>query len=314
MDTKDLGELAVRTRQSREAGIAILIGSALLAVLVFVPLRVPTVAQPAAVIEALPPNAYEQVEIIAQAGVVYDLATGETLFAKNAEAQLPLASLIKLLTVEAAVRFLPPDLPITITAEDAKAESPRRFKVGDTLSLRDMARLTLTASLNDGAAAIVRTIAERQATTTSQVLQNTATALDLTSTYAVNGNGLDVSATVSGGYGSARDMALLAGALVHDAPDIASATTEPSASATTEKGQHYQILNTNPTVTNAPRLLLSKTGFTDLAGGNLVLVFDAAIGHPIAVVVLGSTEEERFTDVTILVSATLAHLAGIASL
>ncbi|MCX6789964.1 MAG: hypothetical protein NTV60_00350, partial [Candidatus Kaiserbacteria bacterium] len=60
--------------------------------------------------------------------------------------------------------------------------------------------------------------------------------------------------------------------------------------------------------------LLSKTGYTELAGGNLALVFDAGIEHPIAVVVLGSSKEARFTDGTALINATLAHFAGVSSL
>jgi D-alanyl-D-alanine carboxypeptidase len=67
-------------------------------------------------------------------------------------------------------------------------------------------------------------------------------------------------------------------------------------------------------VNTIPGLLLSKTGYTDLAGGNLALVFDSGIGHPIAVVVLGSSQKARFTDGTTLVAATLAHFAGVASL
>ena len=61
-------------------------------------------------------------------------------------------------------------------------------------------------------------------------------------------------------------------------------------------------------------MLLSKTGLTDLAGGNLSLVFDVGIGHPVAVVVLGSTKSARFTDGVELVHATLAHFAGVESL
>ena len=59
---------------------------------------------------------------------------------------------------------------------------------------------------------------------------------------------------------------------------------------------------------------MSKTGFTDLAGGNLALVFDAGIEHPIAVVVLGSSKKERFTDASALVAAAFAHFAGVESL
>ena len=73
-------------------------------------------------------------------------------------------------------------------------------------------------------------------------------------------------------------------------------------------------MNTDPIIGTVPRLLLSKTGYTDLAGGNLVLVFDAGIRHPIAIVVLGSSLKARFTDGATLVAAALAHFAGVASL
>ena len=141
-----------------------------------------------------------------------------------------------------------------------------------------------------------------------------AAALNLSQTYAVNGSGLDVSRAISGGYGSARDLALLAGALIEQAPAIATATTERSAQAVSEGGTFFQVLNTDPMIGTIPRLLLSKTGYTDLAGGNLVLVFDSGIRHPIAVVVLGSSMKARFTDGTALVAAAIAHFAGVESL
>jgi D-alanyl-D-alanine carboxypeptidase len=120
--------------------------------------------------------------------------------------------------------------------------------------------------------------------------------------------------SVSGAYGSARDMARLAGALVARAPDIAEATTNALAEATSEEGATFVVKNTDPIVDTIPGLLLSKTGFTDLAGGNLAIVFDVGLNHPIAVVVLGSSKEARFTDSTALIAATLAHFAGVPSL
>jgi len=310
METPNLWELANRTRFTREASVALLLGSCILALFFFFPLSQPT--EP--VTATTSPDPYAALVLTAQAAIVYDLVTGEVLYEKNADVQLPLASLTKLLTIEAAVRELSLDMPIKISDDDVRVDTPRRFAVGDTLALKDMARLTLTASLNDGASAIAAALAAQRATSTPAALQAAATALGLSTTYAVNGNGLDFSDAVAGGYGSARDMARLAGALVADAPDIALATTLSKASATTLAGRHYEILNTNPTVANAPRLLLSKTGTTNLAGGNLALVFDAAIGHPIAVVVLGSTETERFTDASMLIAATFARFAGVESL
>lgn len=295
----------------RETGIALVIASGLLALFLFIPLGSKK-TPPAAVVSV--PDAFAHVPIEAKAAIVYDLATKETLYAKNADAQLPLASLTKLLTIYAALVELSPDTPITIHADATLLDAPRAFSAGQTLSLSDLARLTLTASLNDGAAAIASATAARQNLSQSAMLAGAAAALALSQTYAVNGSGLDANAAVSGGYGSAHDLAVLAGALVERAPDIAGATTRSSAQAVSAGGTLFKVKNTDPIVNTIPRLLLSKTGYTDLASGNLVLVFDAGINHPIAVIVLGSSVKARFTDGAALVAAALAHFAGVASL
>lgn len=315
MDSADLQKLAQRTRSMREAGFALLIASGLLALFLFVPLGPKkTASAPVTMATSTAPNAFAHVSVEANAAVVYDLATGETLYQKNADAQLPLASLTKLLTVYAALSTLSPNTPITIPADATNLDGPHVFSTGQTFALADLARITLTASLNDGAAAIANATAERENRSQRDMLASAAASLGLSQTYAVNGSGLDVNPAVSGGYGSARDLAILAGALVERAPDIATATTYSSAQAVSEGGTSFTVQNTDPMVGTISRLLLSKTGYTDLAGGNLVLVFDVGIGHPIAVIVLGSSMKARFTDATTLVASTFAHFAGVASL
>lgn len=315
MDAFELQKLAGHTRFMREAGIALLAASGILSFFIFVPLApVGTPSASIVVATSTAPDAFAQVPLEAKAAVVYDLATKEVLYARNADAQLPLASLTKLLTVYAALAELSPDTPITIPAEVIRLDYPRAFSAGQTFTLADLARLTLTASLNDGAGAIVEATAERESRTQAEALAGAAAALDLAQTYAINGHGLDINTTVSGGYGSALDLARLAGALVNEAPTIAEATTQNFATAVSEGGTSFKVANTDPMVTTFPHILLSKTGYTDLAGGNLALVFDAGINHPIAVVVLGSSKNARFTDGTTLVAATLAHFAGVSSL
>ncbi|HCR52482.1 TPA: hypothetical protein DIV48_02420 [Candidatus Kaiserbacteria bacterium] len=315
MNTDELQKLAQHARIMREAGITLLVASGILAFFLFVPFMSKQPA-PIAGASAAPasPDAFAHVPLEAKAAIVYDLATGETLYGKNADAQLPLASLTKLLTVYAALAELSPSTPVIIPEDAAAVEGPRTFNVGQTFSLDDLARLTLTASLNDGAVAIASATAVRGNHSESEMLAAAASALGLSQTYAINGSGLDEGVAVSGGYGSARDLARLAGALVERSPRIAWATTQSSAQATSAGGTHFSVKNTDPIIGSVPRLLLSKTGYTDLAGGNLVLVFDAGIGHPVAVVVLGSSPKARFTDGTALVAAALAHFAGVASL
>ncbi len=317
MQIDELKQLASRTRATREAGIALLLASVVLALFLFIPLAPDHAAsEPAAVVLAstTPDSAFANVPIEAKAAIVYDLATRQVLYAKNADAQLPLASLTKLLTMYAAFSELSPSTTITIPADVMGLSAPHAFMPGQQFALGDLARITLTASLNDGAAAIAEAVAAQEGTSIHDALAGAAQSLGLTETYAVNGNGLDMNTAISGGYGSPHDIAILAGALVAKAPEVAAATTHPTASADDTAGQSFTVKNTDPVVANLPHLLLSKTGYTDLADGNLALVFDVGIGHPVAVIVLGSSQEARFTDGQALVAATLAHFAGVPSL
>ncbi len=256
------------------------------------------------------PDAYAHIALTGKAAIVLDLSTGLSLYENNADAQLPLASLTKLLTTYAAASVLSPTTPVFISDTASAQDGDSGLSIGERFNFRDLARFALVASSNDAAEAILETAALHRNEDPQTLLKDAAADAGLTETYAINGTGLDESDTVSGGYGSPRDVARLAGALLAKAPDIARATTEPSITVTSLDGVKHSLPNTDVIVDEFPNLLISKTGYTDLAGGNLAIVFDAALNHPIAVVVLGSTEEARFTDVATLVNATLAHFAG----
>ncbi|MDO8742095.1 MAG: serine hydrolase [bacterium] len=316
MTIPDLQKIALHSRFMREAGFTLLMASGILALFLWVPTTPPreTTTPSITIATSTTPSAFAQIPLEAKAAIVYDLALGETLYEKNADAQLPLASLTKLLTVYAAISALSLETPITIPQDATRVDAPRVFSAGQIFSLADLSRLTLVASLNDGAAAIANTIALHQNRSEHEALAGVAAALNLSQTYAVNGSGLDVSENISGGYGSARDLARLAGALVEKAPNVTAATTKKYAEAKSAGGTAFKVKNTDPMVDTIPRLLLSKTGYTDLAGGNLALVIDAGIAHPIAIIVLGSSVKDRFTDGTALVAATFAHFAGVPSL
>jgi D-alanyl-D-alanine carboxypeptidase len=314
MEINELQALAATTRWKREAGIALLLSSLVLALFLFIPLAPEKTSQAAAAVVSAAPDAYASVPLEAKAAIVYDLTNGQVLYSKNSDAQLPLASLTKLLTVYTALSVLGPDAIVTIPPEATLVDPPHSFEAGEQFTLIDLARITLTGSLNDGATALAAAASAQMHTTSPALLGQTAAKLGLSATYALNGSGLDLSGSVSGGYGSPHDVAILAGALASEAPTIALATTGDTAQATSKAGKVHEVNNTNPGTAEAPRLLLSKTGYTDLAGGNLAIVFDAGIGHPIAVVVLGSSELGRFADANVLIAATLAHFAGVASL
>ncbi len=258
-------------------------------------------------------NAFSSISIVGKAAIVYDLATNKILFSKNSDAQLPLASVTKLLTIYTAVKYLGVNAHIPITRADINVYGDSDFDPGEVFTLGKLAGLTLVGSINDGAAAIARTTAKRMETKggVSRLLSSVAQSEGLAQMYALNGSGLDSSATISGGYGSPYDVALLAGKFLKEAPNISTFTTKPVATITSLNGIVHTKRNTDPYVSDIAGIQLSKTGYTILAGGNLVVVFDASFGHSIAVVVLGSTEKSRFTDVLKLIKATRSYLSDV---
>lgn len=311
-----IDKLDKRNKQ-RQAAQVILAGSVVLGLLVLVsPFLVqenaPVATEPDSIEAPVVVDAYEGTRIEGQAAVVYDLVTKEVLYQKNAKAQLPLASLTKLLTAYAGATTLTNDSPVVITESAINEEGESGLAVGEVFSFKDAAKLALVASSNDAAEAISEAASTHQATTGKNLLASAISAIGLPQTYAVNGTGLDVSTTLSGGYGSAFDVALLSGALLEKAPSIAAATTRAAVTVRSTTGTVHTLPNTNQDAVHVPNLLLSKTGFTDLAGGNLAIVYDAGIGHPVAIVVLSSTREGRFADVSQLLRRTGKHFAGIA--
>lgn len=235
--------------------------------------------------------------IIAPAAIVYDLTDGTILFAKNADEPMPLASLTKLMTAYVVLAHTATNTLVTVTPRDVALAGEWGLRSGDTLRLRDLLKLGLVASSNDAMAAAAHSVGD------SYVAQmnSTAARLGLSKTYFLNPTGLDVSHETAGGYGSAYDMARLAGAFFAQYPEYFSFTTQKSVSIT-EGDRVVTSLATAAPMLDIPGFLGAKTGYTRLSQGNLVAIFDIEIGHPVAVVVLGSTELGRFTDVRTLIN------------
>jgi D-alanyl-D-alanine carboxypeptidase (penicillin-binding protein 5/6) len=135
-------------------------------------------------------------------------------------------------------------------------------------------------------------------------MNENAKKLGMNQTYFLNESGLDENNKVSGAYGSAKDMGILFEYMLMFHSNILEATTfDDTAVPTVDKAKRTAI-NTNTLVGQTPRVLASKTGLTDLAGGNLVMAIDAGLAHPVIIAVLGSTQEGRFSDMKALIAQT----------
>lgn len=261
--------------------------------------------------------AFDSLELEAKSVYVFDIVKNEVIFKKNEFVQLPLASITKLMTALTAVELVPENSRITIRKEFLSEEGDSGLLAGESWRLRDLLDFSLTVSSNDGARSLASVIGAINMNTTDYDLgrkdfiskmNEKAEELGLKQTYFINETGLDNGA-LSGGYGSAIDVSKLMEYLIENHSEIIEATKYQEIDVDSLDKTHTAV-NTNFDVDQIPGLIASKTGYTSMAGGNLVIAFDASIGRPIVVVVLGSSIEGRFTDVSKLVEASRSYVSG----
>ena len=274
-----------------------------------------TVATPIQAV--MPISPFEHISVEASAAYVYDINTEKVLFSKNERSQLPLASLTKLMTALVASELISKDTLITIEETSIKVDGDNGFHTNERWEFKDLLDYTLLVSSNDGAhaiAGVAGAFIDNSAQKSAHLnfverMNQTAGSLGLTQSYFINESGLDTNESVGGGYGSARDLASLLAYIISNRPQLLEATAYGTLDFVSEDQFIYNATNTNAITGNIPGLIASKTGFTDLAGGNLAIAFDAGINRPIVVVVLGSSFEGRFNDIEKLVSASLEEIA-----
>jgi len=262
-------------------------------------------------------NPFQEITLEAKGAVVWDVINKKKLFSKNPDTPLPLASLTKVMTAVATNGRLNDDQEIKITREDLAPEGDSKLIVGDTWRVRDLRDFTLLTSSNDGAFALAAVVEAKMAgnsTVDTQAefvkeMNDVALKIGLTNSKFFNEHGLDREADRGGAYGSAKDMAVLFEYTLKNYPEILEATRYKNLEFASA-GKVYSAENTNPILDKIPNVIASKTGFTDLAGGNLVIAFDAGLNRPIIISVLGSTEEGRFSDVLQLVGASIKDIQG----
>lgn len=260
-------------------------------------------------------DAFEELSITAKSAYVWDIRSQRALYNKNADEQLPLASITKLMTALVAYELLDTESDIDITIDAIRQEGESGFSDGETFSLRDLTDLTLVTSSNDGAYALAAAAGEaltdgsNTAQTFVEAMNIRAEEIGLSQTYFKNPTGLDVSETIAGAYGSARDIAFLMEYIVTQYPEVLELTTEDLTEIANNGGERHLAQNTNHTVIDIPGIIGSKTGYTTLAGGNLIVAFDAGLNSPIVISVLGSTRSGRFRDTLSLVEATREYIS-----
>ncbi len=247
---------------------------------------------------------FSDISLKAKSAIMVDETTDTVLYELNPDVQLPLASLTKVPLVLVVKEALAADTIITMPRGMAQFSAGTRWKLADIIDF------TLAISSNQGANVLAATANDAihaafpdapKDTATLWRMNELARELGLDHTYFLNANGLDDSPTQSGTYGSARDMATLFAYAAATTPGTFAATTRQSFLIESVDGARATAINTDEALPSIPGMVMGKTGYTDLAGGNLAVVFNES-GHRIVAVVLGSTQTGRFDDMKKLVA------------
>lgn len=254
------------------------------------------------------PLKFSDLKLIAKSAVVFDVKSGEIIYEKNPDQALPIASISKLMTAYAASVLLPLDSVVTINSAEATTVSSAGLIAGERWKLSDLIAFTLVSSSNGGAQAIADDTERVSQTDFVAQMNGMAKEIGLVNTVFRNPTGLDVlEESVSGSYSTAREVALLYSHIFNNSPEILTGTNKPFLSKYSLDNTKHSVANTNGLIAKIPSLISSKTGTTNLAGGNIAFIFSPRPNHPVAVVVLGSTPDGRYSDASKLLSATLGH-------
>jgi len=254
------------------------------------------------------PQKIEEVSLRAKSAYVFDVRAQRSLYSKNADEALPLASITKLMTALLSYELVDDTTQVTVPLSAVQVEGYSALSTGEKIGVPELRNLALVSSSNQAAhalAASVGTLLGSQDAVSQFVrgMNIRAEELQLHSLQFWNTTGLDVSAVQPGAVGSAKDVTFLMEYIIDNYPDIIAPTQEVTTRIYNTAGAYHEANNTNAVALKIPNMIGSKTGYTDLAGGNLTIAFDVGMNRPIIITVLGSTRDERFTDVLTLVDA-----------
>lgn len=243
--------------------------------------------------------------LTSKAFAIYDTEKKQFLYKSHAEEVMPLASLAKVMSAIVVLENVPADHVFQIDKESLSEIGDNGLLVDEKWGRDELLEFTLVASSNDAihdiaieTGKIIDPQTSDPLKTFVETMNKRAGELGLRSLTFHNESGLDMKDGISrnGAYSNARDMARLFAHAVSVYPQIFSATTQLEFPVSSEDKDHV-AKNTNPLVNQIPKILASKTGFTDIAGGNLVVALRGKNDVTMVVVVLGSTFDQRFSDV-----------------
>lgn len=249
-------------------------------------------------------HADKTIDTDAKSTLLMEASTGEVLYEENADEQLPIASVTKIMTmlliaeaVDNGKITLEDMVPVSENAM-SYGGSTMFLETGEQLSVHDMLKGIAVASANDGCVAMAEFL-EGSETAFVEKMNEKAKELGMENTCFMNTNGLDE----DGHYSSARDVAIMSQALLRH-PLIFDYTTIWTDSLRDGK---FKLANTNKLIRFYNGANGLKTGSTSKA---LCCISAAAKRDDmqlIAVVLGAPTSAKRFSSAKALLDYGFAN-------
>jgi D-alanyl-D-alanine carboxypeptidase len=223
----------------------------------------------------------------AEALILVDVATGKVLQAENATYPWYPASVTKLMTTYTTLRAVREGRitldSLFVVSPNAVAQSPTKmgFPVGTQVTVDNAIKMLMVKSANDMAVLLAEGVSGSIENFATE-MNNNAKALGMTQTNYVNPNGLPADEQIT----SARDLAILARALIREFPEYDYYWHLPGI----RMGKRV-VRNYNTLLGRYPGADGMKTGFICASGFNLVATATRD-GRRLIAVVLGAPSAE----------------------
>lgn len=244
-------------------------------------------------------------DILAKSALVLKLGNSggqKVIFEKNSKESLAIASLTKLMTAVVSIENQPLSQEIEITPSMALQEgNSGTLKVGERIAVSELLKMILVESSNAAADALAEIEGRERFV---QLMNFKAQELVLESTHFSTPTGLEA----ENNFSTVRDLANLMIFIVKNHPSLLEISSQPQVLIMTRNEKvHHRALNTNELLQSFPNLegltiVGGKTGYTDEAGGCIILLLkDKQENYYINVLLGAKDQESRFIEMKKLI-------------
>jgi len=208
-------------------------------------------------------------QITAKAALFLDSKDGKVFYSKNVHQRLPIASLVKVMTVLVALEHKNMDDKYLVSQRASEMEPDEMILLpGETLTLRELLFGIFLVSANDAAEVLAEgSVGSRDEFI--KLMNDKTKLLGMKDSYFVNPTGLDEDSNNS--YSSVFDLAILTRYLIRNYPEVVDISrSEHIYLPKTSDHQDYDMYSGINLLTTYPGVVGFKTGYTPEAGLTLI--------------------------------------------